>query len=142
MCIAWCLTVRSCCNASVLCTDIKSLLICLLCCAVVQEAQAARTIAQRGVVLVGTAHGIELGGLLKNPDLVRLVGGVTAVTLGGAEAAANNNGKKVRVWDTLPAVCVMPKLVCLHLPAAGSGGTVLCLSHLQNAVLKAEPSRD
>jgi hypothetical protein len=94
------------------------------------------------VVLVGTAHGIELGGLLKNPDLVRLVGGVTAVTLGGAEAAANNNGKKVRVWDTLPAVCVMPKLVCLHLPAAGSGGTVLCLSHLQNAVLKAEPSRD
>jgi stage III sporulation protein SpoIIIAA len=88
----------------VLCTDIKSLLICLPCCAVVQEAEAARTIAQRGVVLVGTAHGIELGGLLKNPDLVRLVGGVTAVTLGDAEAAANNNGKKVSDDECLPGV--------------------------------------
>jgi hypothetical protein len=63
---------------------------------VVQEAEAARTIAQRGVVLVGTAHGIELGGLLKNPDLVRLVGGVMPVTLGDAQAAASNQGKKVR----------------------------------------------
>jgi stage III sporulation protein SpoIIIAA len=56
------------------------------------------------VVLVGTAHGIELGGLLKNPDLVRLVGGVTAVTLGDAEAAANNNGKKVSDDECLPGV--------------------------------------
>jgi stage III sporulation protein SpoIIIAA len=63
---------------------------------VAQEAEAARTIAQRGVVLVGTAHGIELGGLLKNPDLVRLVGGVTPVTLGDAQAAASNQGRKVR----------------------------------------------
>jgi hypothetical protein len=61
-----------------------------------QEADAAHTIAQRGVILVGTAHGIDLGSLLKNPDLVRLVGGVSAVTLGDAVAAKSNSNKKVR----------------------------------------------
>jgi hypothetical protein len=66
-----------------------------------QEAEAAHTIAQRGVILVGTAHGIDLSSLLKNPDLVRLVGGVSAVTLGDAAAAKSNSNKKVRHgWDT------------------------------------------
>ena len=50
------------------------------------EAQAARTIAERGVVLVATAHGNALANLIKNPTLSDLVGGIQAVTLGDEEA--------------------------------------------------------
>lgn len=46
------------------------------------ECQAARTIAQRGVQLVATAHGNELQNLIKNPALSDLVGGIQSVTLG------------------------------------------------------------
>ncbi len=50
------------------------------------EALAARTIAERGVQLVGTAHGRTLENLLVNPTLSDLVGGIQAVTLGDEEA--------------------------------------------------------
>lgn len=46
------------------------------------EALACRTIAERGVQLVGTAHGQRLENLMKNPTLSDLVGGVVSVTLG------------------------------------------------------------
>lgn len=46
------------------------------------ECAAARTIAQRGVQLVATAHGNELQNLIKNPALSDLVGGIQSVTLG------------------------------------------------------------
>ncbi|MEE8471380.1 MAG: AAA family ATPase, partial [Dehalococcoidia bacterium] len=46
------------------------------------EAQAARTIAERGVQLVGTAHGNTLDNLMMNPTLSDLVGGIQTVTLG------------------------------------------------------------
>jgi stage III sporulation protein SpoIIIAA len=49
------------------------------------EAQAARTIAERGVQLIGTAHGNTLENLMLNPTLSDLVGGIQAVTLGDAE---------------------------------------------------------
>ena len=45
------------------------------------EAMAARTIAERGVQLVGTAHGNQIENLIKNPTLSDLVGGIQAVTL-------------------------------------------------------------
>jgi hypothetical protein len=61
-----------------------------------QEVAAARTICERGVLLIGTAHGSSLSSLLRNPELRPLVGGVEAVTLGDAEAKATNNGQKVR----------------------------------------------
>ena len=51
-----------------------------------QEALAARTIAERGVQLVATAHGNALDNLLMNPTLSDLMGGVHAVTLGDEEA--------------------------------------------------------
>lgn len=51
-----------------------------------QEAQAARTIAERGVMLIATAHGNTLENLIKNPTLSDLVGGVNSVTLGDDEA--------------------------------------------------------
>ena len=50
------------------------------------EAEAARTIAERGVQLVGTAHGNALENLIKNPTITDLIGGIQYVTLGIEEA--------------------------------------------------------
>lgn len=59
------------------------------------EALACRTIAERGVQLIGTAHGCLLENLIKNPTLADLVGGVAAVTLGDEEARARGTQKTV-----------------------------------------------
>lgn len=59
------------------------------------EAQAARTIAERGVQLVGTAHGNTLENLLLNPTLSDLVGGIQSVTLGDEEAKRRGTQKTV-----------------------------------------------
>jgi stage III sporulation protein SpoIIIAA len=59
------------------------------------EAQAARTIAERGVQLVATAHGNELANLIRNPTLSDLVGGIQSVTLGDEEARRRRTQKTV-----------------------------------------------
>ncbi|MDY7014307.1 MAG: R3H domain-containing nucleic acid-binding protein [Cyanobacteriota bacterium] len=59
------------------------------------EALAARTIAERGVQLVGTAHGNQIENLIKNPTLSDLVGGIQAVTLGDEEARRRGSQKTV-----------------------------------------------
>ncbi|MFU8885300.1 MAG: AAA family ATPase [Cyanobacteriota bacterium] len=59
------------------------------------EAQAARTIAERGVMLVATAHGNALANLIKNPTLADLVGGIQSVTLGDEEARRRRTQKTV-----------------------------------------------
>jgi stage III sporulation protein AA len=60
-----------------------------------QDANAARTIAERGVQLVATAHGNSLDNLIMNPTLSDLVGGVQAVTLGDIEARRRRTQKTV-----------------------------------------------
>jgi stage III sporulation protein SpoIIIAA len=59
------------------------------------EALAARTIAERGVQLIGTAHGQTLENLLLNPTLSDLVGGIEAVTLSDEEARRRGTQKTV-----------------------------------------------
>ncbi len=59
------------------------------------EALAARTIAERGVQLVGTAHGNFLENLIKNPTLSDLIGGIQSVTLGDEEARRRGSQKTV-----------------------------------------------
>ena len=59
------------------------------------EATAARTIAERGVQLVGTAHGNQIENLMKNPTLSDLVGGIQSVTLGDDEARRRGSQKSV-----------------------------------------------
>ncbi|HEY9809265.1 MAG TPA: R3H domain-containing nucleic acid-binding protein [Halomicronema sp.] len=59
------------------------------------EALAARTIAERGVQLVGTAHGNQIDNLIKNPTLADLIGGIQAVTLGDDEARRRGSQKTV-----------------------------------------------
>jgi hypothetical protein len=59
------------------------------------EAAAARTIAERGVQLIGTAHGNTLENLLLNPTLADLVGGIESVTLSDEEARRRGTQKTV-----------------------------------------------
>jgi stage III sporulation protein SpoIIIAA len=59
------------------------------------EALAARTIAERGVQLVGTAHGNTLDNLMMNPTLADLIGGIQSVTLSDEEARRRGTQKSV-----------------------------------------------
>ena len=59
------------------------------------EAAAARTIAERGVQLIGTAHGNTIDNLMLNPTLSDLIGGIEAVTLSDEEARRRGTQKTV-----------------------------------------------
>lgn len=67
------------------------------------EAMAARTIAERGVQLVGTAHGNYLESLIKNPILSDLIGGIQYVTLGDDEAKRRGSQKSILERKASPA---------------------------------------
>nr|QCI08466.1 hypothetical protein [Spermothamnion repens] len=67
------------------------------------EALAARTIAERGVKLVGTAHGNYLESLIKNPILSDLIGGIQYVTLGDEEAKRRGSQKSILERKAVPA---------------------------------------
>nr|QCI08991.1 hypothetical protein [Inkyuleea mariana] len=67
------------------------------------EALAARTIAERGVQLVGTAHGNYLESLIKNPVLSDLIGGIQYVTLGDDEAKRRGSQKSILERKAYPA---------------------------------------
>ncbi len=76
-----------------------------------QEAAAARTIAERGVQLVGTAHGQTLENLMLNPTLCDLIGGIQAVTLSDAEAARRGTQKTVLERKAPPTFDVVIELL-------------------------------
>ena len=59
------------------------------------EADASRTIAERGVQLIGTAHGTALANLMQNPTLSDLIGGIESVTLGDEEARRRGTQKTI-----------------------------------------------
>nr|YP_010618721.1 hypothetical protein PN024_pgp074 [Rhodomelopsis africana]WAX02734.1 hypothetical protein [Rhodomelopsis africana] len=71
------------------------------------EAIAARTIAERGVQLVGTAHGNYLHSIIKNPTLSDLIGGIQYVTLGDDEAKRRGSQKSVLERKAIPAFQVV-----------------------------------
>ena len=72
------------------------------------EAQAARTIAERGVTLIATAHGSQLESLIKNPVLSDLIGGIQSVTLGDEEASRRQTQKTILEREKAPTfdVCI------------------------------------
>jgi stage III sporulation protein SpoIIIAA len=74
------------------------------------EAQAARTIAERGVQLIGTAHGNALDNLLVNPTLSDLVGGVSAVTLSDDEARRRGTQKTVLERKSPPTFTILVEI--------------------------------
>lgn len=73
-----------------------------------EEAEAARTIAERGVTLVGTAHGIDLENVIQNPTLSDLIGGIETVTLGDEEAKKRGTRKSILERASKPTfdICV------------------------------------
>ncbi|TVQ42457.1 MAG: AAA family ATPase [Gloeocapsa sp. DLM2.Bin57] len=75
------------------------------------EALAARTIAERGVQLVGTAHGNRLENLIKNPTLSDLVGGIQTVTLGDDEARRRNSQKTVLERKAPPTFAIAIEMI-------------------------------
>jgi stage III sporulation protein SpoIIIAA len=75
------------------------------------EAQAARTIAERGVQLVGTAHGNALENLIMNPTLSDLIGGVQTVTLGDEEARRRHTQKSILERKAPPTFDMVVEIV-------------------------------
>lgn len=75
------------------------------------EAQAARTIAERGVQLIGTAHGQTLENLMLNPTLCDLIGGIQAVTLSDDEARRRGTQKTVLERKAPPTFDVVIELI-------------------------------
>jgi len=83
------------------------------------EAAAARTIAERGVQLVGTAHGNALENLIKNPTITDLIGGIQYVTLGDEEAKRRGSSKSILERKAPPTFEVAieihdPKTLVIH----------------------------
>src|SRR5216684_6052978 len=76
-----------------------------------QEAFAARTIAERGVQLVGTAHGNSLDNLIQNPTLADLIGGIHAVTLSDDEAKRRGTQKTVLERKAPPTFDVIIEII-------------------------------
>jgi len=87
------------------------------------EALAARTIAERGVQLIGTAHGIDLESILMNPTLADLLGGIGAVTLSDEEAKRRGTRKTVLERKAPPTFDVVIEIqdrnrLAIHAPVA------------------------
>ena len=94
------------------------------------EAIAARTIAERGVQLVATAHGNTLENLLVNPTLSDLVGGVQTVTLGDEEARRRRTQKTILERKAPPTFDVLVEIqswnsVAVHADVAKTVDAVL-----------------
>lgn len=92
------------------------------------EAMAARTIAERGVQLIGTAHGNALDNLMLNPTLSDLIGGIESVTLSDEEARRRGTQKTVLerrappTFDVLIEIHTRDQLVVLEDVAAAVDG--------------------
>src|SRR3982074_1825373 len=98
------------------------------------EAGAARTIAERGVQLVATAHGNSLENLLVNPTLNDLLGGIQSVTLSDEEARRRGTQKSVLERKAPPTFDVLVEIqdrdrVAIHMP----------LAEVVDAVLRGQP---
>jgi stage III sporulation protein SpoIIIAA len=94
------------------------------------EAAAARTIAERGVQLVGTAHGTSLENLMMNPTLADLIGGIQSVTLGDEEARRRGTQKSILERKAPPTFDVVVEIqswqkVALHPDVAATVDAML-----------------
>ncbi len=94
------------------------------------EAAAARTIAERGVQLIGTAHGNSMENLIMNPTLSDLIGGVQTVTLGDEEARRRRTSKTVNERKAPPTFEILIEMssrdeVNIHKDTAIAVDTIL-----------------
>jgi len=94
------------------------------------EAQAARTIAERGVQLIGTAHGNTLENLMMNPTLADLIGGIQSVTLGDEEAKRRGTQKSILERMSHPTFDIVVEIVdrdkvAIHPDVSGAVDAIL-----------------
>ncbi len=94
------------------------------------EAQAARTIAERGVQLIATAHGNTLDNLITNPTLSDLIGGIQTVTLGDEEAKRRRTQKSILERKAPPTFDIVVEIqdwyhVAVHSDVAEVGDALL-----------------
>jgi len=94
------------------------------------EAQAARTIAERGVQLVATAHGNTLENLMMNPTLSDLIGGIQSVTLGDEEAKRRGTQKTILERISAPTFDILVEIqerdkVAIHADVATAVDSIL-----------------
>ncbi len=97
------------------------------------EAQAARTIAERGVQLVATAHGNTLANLMLNPTLVDLIGGIQTVTLSDEEARRRGTRKSVLERKAPPTFDVLVEIQSFTRVAVHAD-----IAHTVDALLRGE----
>jgi len=94
------------------------------------EAMAARTIAERGVQLIGTAHGNTLENLMMNPTLADLIGGIQSVTLSDEEARRRGTQKSILERKAPPTFDMIIEIVdrdqvAVHNDVASTVDTIL-----------------
>lgn len=99
------------------------------------EAQAARTIAERGVQLVGTAHGNTLENLMLNPTLSDLIGGIQSVTLGDEEARRRGTQKSILERKAPPTFDIVVEIIQRDRVAIHPD-----VAHAIDMLLRGEPS--
>lgn len=106
----------------------------------IQETEAARTIAQRGVQLVATAHGSKLEELMQNPPLAGLIGGIRSVQIGDALMRQRGLDRKTILERQFPPVFdVVVELiafdeVCIHRDVAKTVDTILTGGEAQGEI--------
>jgi len=105
------------------------------------EAMAARTIAERGVQLIGTAHGNTLENLMMNPTLSDLIGGIQSVTLSDEEARRRGTQKSILERKAPPTFNVMVEIVsrdevAVHRDVAATVDMLLRASPVRSEVRK------
>ncbi|MGD0947136.1 MAG: R3H domain-containing nucleic acid-binding protein [Candidatus Binatia bacterium] len=100
------------------------------------EALAARTIAERGVQLIATAHGISLDNLISNPTLSDLIGGIHPVTLSDEEARRRRTQKTVLERKAPPTFDVLIEIRDRDRFAVHADVT-----QVVDAVLRGQPAR-
>jgi len=105
------------------------------------EAMAARTIAERGVQLIGTAHGNTLENLMMNPTLSDLIGGIQSVTLSDEEARRRGTQKSILERKAPPTFNVMVEIVDRDEVAVHRDVALTVDSILRNAPIQAERRR-
>ena len=104
------------------------------------ETQAARTIAERGVQLVATAHGNTLENLMMNPTLSDLIGGIQSVTLGDEEAKRRGTQKSILERMSAPTFDILVEIqerdiVAIH-PDVGSAVDAILLGQPQELEIR------
>jgi stage III sporulation protein SpoIIIAA len=109
------------------------------------EAMAARTIAERGVQLIGTAHGNTLENLMLNPTLSDLIGGIQSVTLSDEEARRRGTQKSILERKAPPTFNVMVEIVdrdevIVHLDVAATVDALLRSAPVRSEYRRRDPN--